>query len=133
MSILIAMAAFCALVEGLLVGMPDTLENLDDWAVRVEDVQALEPLVWVDGRPAEAYLSGHLEGAIHLSLDDWETGLGDLLQEWDPDLAVVVYCDGNGCESSRAIAERLRSELGVNNVYWLVDGWPALQEVGMAP
>ncbi len=133
MTILIAMAAVCALVEGLLIGMPDVSQDLDDWAITVEDAMALEPVLWVDGRSTDAYLSGHLEGAVHLNLDGWETGLGNLLQEWDPGLAVVVYCDGNGCESSRSIAERLRMELGGNNVYWLVDGWPALQGEGMAP
>ena len=31
-----------------------------------------------------------------------EVTLGDLLLEWDPDRAVIVYCSGDGCESSRA-------------------------------
>ena len=131
--ILMAMAAGCALLEGILVGMPDTTEELDEWALTVDDAIALEPVIWVDARPVDAYLTEHVEGAVHISLDNWDMGLGELLQEWEPESAIIVYCDGNGCESSRAIAEQLRAELSVTNVYWLVNGWPALQEKGLTP
>jgi len=133
MLILTAMAAVCALVEGLLVPMPDSLVELDDYAVNLEQAEQLLPVIWVDGRAETDFLAGHLDGALHLNLDNWDNGLGNFLLNWDPDFPVIVYCDGNGCESSRAISERLREELGVENIYWLIDGWVALQKGGFLP
>ena len=85
-------------------------------------------VLWVDGRSETAYQQAHFPGAIHLSLDDWDNGLTRLLESWDGGMQIVVYCDGNGCESSRAIAQRLRDELGEGAAYWLVDGWAVLEK-----
>jgi len=36
-----------------------------------------------------------------------------------------VYCDGADCGTSRAVARRLKRELGVSEVYVLKGGWRA--------
>mgnify|MGYP006281656425 CR=1 FL=1 len=57
-------------------------------------------------------------------------GLAQLMESWDPGVTVIVYCSTTGCASSRIIAERLREEYGLPEVYWLRGGWEALREAG---
>jgi rhodanese-related sulfurtransferase len=128
--ILVAASAIAALLHGLLVGPPPEEPGDDGWALDLAGAAQLEQVIWVDSRAAELYAAAHLPQAIHLTFDDWDAGLGLLLLEWDPDRPVIVYCDGDGCESSRAVAARLRSELETDSVYWLRGGWPGLVQGG---
>jgi rhodanese-related sulfurtransferase len=128
MVILSLLAAVCGLLHGLVTGFPDLEEPPDEWGMKVDTALALDRVLWVDTRAAEAYAREHFPGAIHLSHDNWDEGLSGILMEWDPGTSVVVYCDGDGCESSRVMAEQLRTELGDDAVFWLAGGWPSLKE-----
>lgn len=92
-----------------------------------------DSVIWVDARSEKAFTGAHLGGAIRLDPDGGDEGLFQILSLWDPGSTIIVYCDGNGCESSKAIAKQLRAELGSESVFWLVGGWPALQEAGAVP
>jgi rhodanese-related sulfurtransferase len=133
MFLLLLAATICAVVHGLLTGRPDLDVPADAYGLALEQVLRKPALLWVDGRPAAAYEAGHFPGAVHLTLDDWDAGLGPLLEQWEPGVAMVVYCDGGGCESSRTIASRLREELGEEAVFWLVGGWEVLKTEVPAP
>jgi rhodanese-related sulfurtransferase len=118
----------CALSDALLTGLPDLSQPIDEWGIRYEDVPDLSPVIWVDGRSNEDYEESHHEGAIHLNFEFWDEGIGLILEKWEPGTGIVVYCEGRGCESSRAIAERLRNELEMDSIYWLTGGWNSLVE-----
>jgi len=126
--ILMLAAGMCALVQGLIMGPADLAEKSDGWGIDLGLTQQGQPVLWVDARSRSAYEELHYPGALHLSEDDWDEGLGDLLVEWDPEVRVVVYCDGLYCANSREIAARLRTELGQSEVYWLIGGWDVLKE-----
>jgi len=83
--------------------------------------------IFVDARPKARFDAGHIEGAILLNNEDWETLSPKFLDVWDPDKKTVVYCDGGSCDASREVAERLRREFQIKNVYVLKGGWPAWQ------
>ncbi len=85
-------------------------------------------VLWVDAREAAEFEAGHIPDAVHVSETNWEDGLVALLDVWHPDVPVVVYCGGAGCEASRTVAERLRREVGIDNVSVLQGGWPAWAE-----
>ena len=127
MTILVLLAAVFGLLQGLFTGFPDPDALDDEWGLEVEQAFELEAVLWVDARTEAAYLQDHHPGAVHLTRDDWDAGLGNLLFEWEPGVAVIVYCDGDGCESSMQIASQLREELGEDTIYWLAGGWPALK------
>jgi rhodanese-related sulfurtransferase len=126
--ILSLLAAICGVVQGLLMGFPDLESPPDQWGLSLDAALARGSLLWVDGRSEDDYTEGHYPGAIHLSLDDWDTGFSQILQDWEPGMVLVVYCDGEGCESSREMARKLRQDFGDEEIFWLVGGWPVLKE-----
>jgi rhodanese-related sulfurtransferase len=126
---LACLGALFALVQGLVIG-PVDLDAPDPWGIGWQELENPAAVLWVDARAQSAYEGSHFPGAKFLSLDDWDAGLSTLLIDWDPGVPIVVYCDGNGCDSSRTVAERLRQELESEEVYWLVGGWEKLSLEG---
>lgn len=89
-------------------------------------------VLWVDARRSTVFAGGHIPGAINLNEDDWEGLLPGFIEHWDGRQAVVVYCDSSQCDSSRAVATRLKRELGLSGpdappVLTLKGGWDAWQ------
>jgi rhodanese-related sulfurtransferase len=84
--------------------------------------------LWIDARPEEEFVRGHIPGAIPLNEDDWNTLLPPLLAVWSPGRKLVVYCSQKSCNASHAVAERLRNEAGLKNVYVLEGGWEEWQK-----
>ena len=75
--------------------------------------------VLVDARSPMAFAISHLPGAVNLPLiwvdERAHRRIGD------PETEVVVYCESVTCESSAAVAARLR-ELGYRNVSHYAEG-----------
>lgn len=80
-------------------------------------------VLWVDARPRAEFETGHIPGAVLLNEDEWERLLDGFLDAWKRDSRVVVYCSSVSCDASRGVAERLRSEARIDNVYVLKGGW----------
>jgi rhodanese-related sulfurtransferase len=99
--------------------------SLDEVAER-----GLDEILWVDARTADAFASGHPPGAVHLGEDDWEGGFETLMFTWMPGQTLIVYCDEATCHASEAVAQRLRRELGIEEVFFLEGGWAVLRETG---
>ena len=109
------------------------VETASRWDVKVEDIPALFPdpgeILWVDARSEALFRKSHVEGAILLNVDRW----GELVFEQQDRLQeavgkpVIVYCDGDGCEKSAEIAERLRQTVGLDPVYVLKGPWRKME------
>ena len=82
-----------------------------------------EAVLWVDARPDEQFARGHVPGAVQLNEDRWDELLRGMLTAWSPERKVVVYCSRKTCNASHEVAERLRKEAGLTNVYVLSGGW----------
>lgn len=80
--------------------------------------------LWLDARSRKAYQRQHVPGAMLLNEDDWESLMMAALEAWAPDRPLVVYCSRE-CQSSHAVAERLKREAGLQDVYVLAGGWEA--------
>ena len=98
-------------------------------SVPLSDVQRWEnQVLWVDARSETEYAAGHIPGAFMLNLDQWNQLLPSLLQVWEPDKMVVVYCSSLSCQASQEVAEKLREEVGLQSVFVLQGGWEAWRQ-----
>lgn len=79
--------------------------------------------VLVDARSPEVYEAGHIPDAINLYAGTFDDQIIGLLEVWDPDRAVVVYCDSRQCGASEELAMRLRNDFQMEQVYVLKGGW----------
>jgi rhodanese-related sulfurtransferase len=85
-------------------------------------------VLWLDARPNEEFAQGHVPGALSLNEDNWNGLLPAVLAAWKPEGKVVVYCSRKSCNASHGVAERLRNEAGLKNVYVLPGGWEEWEE-----
>jgi len=118
-----------ALVLALLAGRlhprkPTWIRAGKEWEVEIADLYKMQPaLLWIDARSIESYDLGHIPGALPLNEDRWNELLPTVLDHWNPGVKVVVYCSRQSCDTSRAVTERLRDEVGLPDVYFLKGGW----------
>jgi len=97
---------------------------VDSAAVSVEEAKNWGGAVlWVDARAEEPFAKAHVPGALRLDEDGWDTLLPSVLAVWSPERKVVVYCSRETCNASHAVAERLRHEVQLKNIYVLQGGW----------
>jgi rhodanese-related sulfurtransferase len=101
----------------------------------VSDVQAAlatgaPGFVLIDSRSTASWDQGHIPGAIHLPTGELATA------DLDPDLPVVTYCWGPGCNgATRAalvLAERgfaVKEMIG-GIEYWIREGFPVRTKEG---
>jgi len=80
--------------------------------------------LWIDARTRAKFEQARIPGAVLLNEDQWDELLPGVLAAWKPDQSIVVYCDDRLCDSSHAVAARLR-EAGVSPVFVLKGGWEA--------
>jgi rhodanese-related sulfurtransferase len=93
---------------------PVSLAQTESWGGSV---------LWLDARPDEQFVRRHIPGALQLNEDRWDELLRAMLVQWSPTRKVVVYCSRESCHASHEVAERLRKEAGLTNVYVLQGGW----------
>jgi rhodanese-related sulfurtransferase len=86
-----------------------------------------DEVLWVDARQRAQFETSHIPGAVLLNEDEWGNLLTPFLNQWQPEKRVVVYCDSASCRASHEVAERLRTELGLTNVFVLKGGWDEWQ------
>jgi rhodanese-related sulfurtransferase len=84
-----------------------------------------ENVIWVDARPDEEFARDHVPGALSLNEDRWNELLPQFLAAWSPGKRVVVYCSAESCDLAREVAERLRKEAQISDVFVLEGGWEA--------
>ena len=84
-----------------------------------------ETAIWVDARPDEEFARDHVPGAFSLNEDRWNELLPQFLPNWSLGKKVVVYCSAESCNAARDVANRLRDDAQLKNVYVLEGGWEA--------
>ena len=89
-----------------------------------------ETALWIDARAEAEFAKAHVPGAMRLTEDDWDTQLPAVLSAWSPKRKVVVYCSRVTCNLSHEVAERLRHEVALKDVYVLQGGWEEWEKSG---
>ncbi len=115
------------------------LENLDvaKLGVKISLAEALtlqgRGVVFIDGRKAEPFAAGHLDGALHISTDDLSAGAPawkDFYQTANLDEPVVVYCDGGDCHESEQL-RAMMTQARFTHVFIMEDGYPGWSAAGL--
>jgi rhodanese-related sulfurtransferase len=87
--------------------------------------------LFLDVRTVSEYEDGHIEGALSIPLSE----IPDRLSELPVDRPIIVYCNGSGCDRSRAAAEVLMNNgfievydlAGTGIIEWIEKGYPNSQ------
>jgi rhodanese-related sulfurtransferase len=135
-----------AIAVGLLVNQvrPARLALVADWSpkaqltigagisleVPLEDAEALffaRMALFLDARSPELYAEGHIQGAVNLPWDAFESTFPQVMVGIPHDTTIVTYCDGETCGLSKDLALALLQE-GYFNVRVLVNGWTLWQQ-----
>jgi rhodanese-related sulfurtransferase len=87
-----------------------------------------DSVLWVDARPVADFTRAHIPGAVPLNEERWDEMLHGVLDQWDTTRKVVVYCSSLSCDASLDVANRLRQEENLSNVFVLEGGWESWQK-----
>lgn len=125
------------LLAALAMGVANALFNpntpawseteLAEGEIRLADALLVDEVLWIDARSKSEYLEGSIPNAVLLNEDQWGNLLPEFLSVWQPEHAVVVYCSSQTCQASHSLADRLKGELGLEEVFVLKGGWEAWQ------
>jgi rhodanese-related sulfurtransferase len=64
---------------------------------------------FIDARPEDQYMAGHIKNAINIYAEQWQTGIPELVKI-PRDTPIVTYCGGGDeCELSHDLAKNLRT------------------------
>lgn len=127
LALLLALALPPAIVSGAIQLRYQKPEPLPENEVALATAQAWgDRILWVDARPRARFEREHIPGAVLLNEDEWVRLVGPFLDEWEPGKNIVVYCDGESCDASHAVARRIKDELQVDSPIWVLHGgWDA--------
>ncbi|MCE5334756.1 MAG: rhodanese-like domain-containing protein [Desulfobacteraceae bacterium] len=101
------------------------LQSAEEPVVTLDEARALfltNGAVFIDARPAEVYLSGHIKGALNLPSQEFEEHFSEVMAPVPPDSLIITYCDGESCTLSKDLAMEL-SARGYGHTRVLVNGW----------
>ena len=110
--------------------MEDKLRfHTDSWDLSVDLKAALAAIVVIDARSRDAYIAGHIPGAVSFPHREMNT---ETTARLDRSKVYVVYCDGIGCNASTKGAYKLArlgfraKELLGGLDWWRRDGHPVI-------
>jgi len=97
--------------------------------LEAEDLFVGGNAVFLDSRAEDKYLEGHILGAINIPFEGGEHIVeGQLL--FSRQATLIVYCDGNECQSSVLLAKVL-SEYGFEDIRVFFGGWAEWVAAGL--
>jgi putative oxidoreductase len=86
--------------------------------------------VFLDARPQDKYLEGHIPGALHIYAEEFDKYAPEVIPKMpDKNQEIVTYCHGTDCELSNLLAQTLLDS-GYTNVKVFFGGWPHWKDAG---
>jgi rhodanese-related sulfurtransferase len=95
-----------------------------------EDLWRAGEAVFLDARTADLYAQGHVMRALSAPAGESEGSLPAFFERLPSTGPLVVYCEGGDCQSSLALAERLR-EKGFTDIRVFSGGWEDWARAGL--
>ena len=78
--------------------------------------------LFIDSRPKEAFQEGHILGAVNIPFEEYKKEEALDLIFLPPEGTVVIYCDGNECNSSVELSKVLHQK-GLLDIRIFFGGW----------
>ena len=95
-----------------------------------EDLWRTGLAVVLDARAEGLFAQGHIPGARNIPAAPAGLGLPDGLLGAARNMILVVYCEGDDCQSSLVLARRLHDE-GFRDIRVLTGGWREWERAGL--
>jgi rhodanese-related sulfurtransferase len=73
----------------------------------VKEATQVGGIVLLDGRTQSEYENGHIPGAFHLAVADFERSFTQFSSRFSKSTLFIIYCRGGDCNLSRRLAEQL--------------------------
>jgi rhodanese-related sulfurtransferase len=87
--------------------------------------------IFIDARPLKEFTAAHIPGAMHLEKSDFDRGIPAKVRNYLPGMSVVIYCHGENCTDSEAVAARLLAlNRGIGPIHIIKEGLPGWQSAG---
>jgi len=106
-----ANAAFAALAETLRASGLRLVDRAEARRLFLDPRKAQDLVVFIDARPEDQFLEGHIPGAFDFDNYHQEKALGTVVPACQAAWEIVVYCHGGDCEESKFAALTLRDYL----------------------
>ena len=85
--------------------------------------------VFIDARDQWEFSEGHIAGAVNIPEFSFEEDNADL-KSIDQDAIIVVYCDGDDCDTSKRLAAQIFN-LGYDNIFVFLGGFNEWKNSGL--
>ena len=87
-----------------------------------EELFARKEAVFIDSRSRKKFLSGHILGAMNFPYEEVKENIPSDFSSFKFEQILVVYCDGDECQSSVELAKSLHKQ-GFKNIKVFFGGW----------
>lgn len=104
------------------------IEEID--VIQANDLWDIGEYLFVDSRSPVQYEEGHIAGAVNLSWEEFEKYYPGVKSALQSKPGLVIYCAGEDCDLSHALARRLYQE-GFRSVFVFFGGWHAWESAGL--
>lgn len=132
----IILAASLAVALGLNAARPDGIAVLRPPAdilvrqagitpISLDTVKILlqnKRVLFLDARPANAYVRGRIPGAVNFPEEDFDQRIKAFKDTVPLDRPLATYCSGVECQASELLSKELL-KAGYKSIHWFSGGW----------
>jgi len=112
------------------VELPANVKIEEIEVIQANDLWDLGEYLFVDSRSPVQYEEGHIAGAVNLPWEEFEKYYPQVKVTLHSKPGLVIYCAGEDCDLSHALARRLYQE-GFRSVFVFFGGWHAWDSAGL--
>jgi rhodanese-related sulfurtransferase len=87
--------------------------------------------IFIDARPYSEFLAGHIPGSMHIDKKYFDGAVPAKVRNYLPGMPVVIYCHGENCTDSEAVAVRLIAlKRDIGPIHIIKEGLPGWEKAG---
>jgi rhodanese-related sulfurtransferase len=88
-------------------------------------------VLWVDARSKQEWQRDGVPGSVWISHENFDESLGNAATQMLEGKPVIVYCSAVGCDTSKEVANRIKSFQIASELHALHGGWQVLNQAGL--